>query len=99
MGANPPEIASQYEGHDGRRLCAEMISAMLLACQQARADPEQRRARGRRIAKLIEIILRLLDNTAEVDDRMSRVDATPADRHRGKIQHCRFGPEAGAIES
>jgi hypothetical protein len=85
IGADPPGIASQHEGHDRRRLCAEMISSMLLEGQQAHADPEQRRTRGRRVAKLIEIILRLLVNPAEADDQMSSIDAAQADRHPAKL--------------
>jgi hypothetical protein len=62
-----------------------MISSMLLEGQQAHADPEQRRTRGRRVAKLIEIILRLLVNPAEADDQMSSIDAAQADRHPAKL--------------
>ena len=53
---DPPGIALQYEGHDRRRVCAEMISAILLESQQVHADPEHRRTRGRRVAKLIEVV-------------------------------------------
>jgi hypothetical protein len=76
-GVDPPGRAPQYQADDRRRLCAEMIASILLDKRVATANPEHWRSRNRRAANLIEMLLRLLTNAAEADDRTC-IDPSPA---------------------